>query len=116
MSKPKKTETVALAPPLLCATAGCPYDARVRVRRREAQWVKGFPNPVHVAVGAWINLCHSCDDQRIRRENLEYCKLMGLDTPTKQREWCRANMRAILEPKPGPAMREPGQDEGEISA
>lgn len=97
-------------PPLMCATAGCPNDARVRTRRNRAERVSGKPNPVHVPFGPWLNLCWACDDRRHLQEAREYCELMGLDTFAKQKAWC------LNEFKRGknmlvPTLREPGQDE-----
>ena len=104
-------------PPFLCATAGCPYEARVRVRRHKAQRVEGKPNPVHVPYGPWMNLCHSCDDRKHREESVEYCNLMGLDTPAKQRAWCiEAFKRKGDMLRPRATLREPGQDDEEIAA
>jgi len=105
-------------PSLMCGTAGCAYDARVRVRRNKAQWAIGKPNPVHVPYGPWLNLCHSCDDRRHHQESIEYCELMGLDTPAKQRTWCLDQIKRgkdMLNSQPKaleflPPMREPGED------
>ena len=115
----KKREGVAVPPPLpplMCATAGCPNDARVRVRRHKAQWAEGKPNPVHIPYGAWLNLCRSCDDRRHHQESVEYCALMGLDTPEKQRAWCIAQMKhGVAMLRPQLPLREPGQDDEEIA-
>ena len=94
--------------PLLCATAGCPHEAKVRVRRTKAEWVTGKPNPVAIAYGAWLNLCYECEHRTSAEENRDYCKLMGLDTPEKQRAWCLAQLKRgvdMLRPE-----REPGQE------
>ena len=66
---------------------------------------------MHVAYGAWLTLCHACDDRRVHEENSEYCKAMGLDTPAKQREWCLAQIKRGADMlRPQPRMREPGED------
>ena len=58
--------------PLQCATAGCPNEARVRVRERvcppagkfnKETW-RPYPGMVE-SLGAWLNLCYECDDKRI---------------------------------------------------
>ena len=98
-------------PPLLCATAGCPNEARVRVRHYRAEWAPNKPNPIHVPYGPWSNLCHACDDRKHHAESVEYCKLMGLDTWQKQREWCLRQLKRGAEMlRPEPRMREPGED------
>ena|SRR3990167_605752 len=90
------------APPLLCATAGCPYDARVRVRVNKL----------------WLNLCHACDDKRARADNLKWCLDRGLDTVEKQKAYCReilvkghfkSHQFTKLREAAG-RMREPGED------
>lgn len=104
------------APPLMCANGGCPYEARVRVRRRRTERKQGLPNPIHVSYGPWLNLCHSCDDTRVRSENLEYCLMMGLDTPAKQRAWCLEQMKRGADMLRPTVTREPGQDDEEVIA
>mgnify|MGYP001612758582 FL=1 len=107
----RPTQVAQDHPPLLCATAGCPHNARVRVRRAKPEWQKGKPNPVSVPHGAWLNLCHACEDRIRHEENVEYCKLMGLDTPAKQRAWCLAQVKRGTDMlRPERALREPGQE------
>lgn len=101
--------------PILCATAGCPYEARVRVRRRRIERVAGKPNPVAIPHGPWLNFCFPCDDRRHRDEAEESCVLMGLDTPAKQRAWCIAQLRRKADMlRPEKELREPGQDADEF--
>jgi hypothetical protein len=69
----KDKPIIAPGPPLLCATAGCPYEAKVR-RRVDARW---------------MNLCCACDDRHMRSENLGWCIEHGLDTAEKQKAFCR---------------------------
>ena len=111
----KKPEPRPAPPAIMCATAGCPSDAKIKVRRRHVNRMPDRPNPVHVHHGAWLNLCHACEDALRRRENYEYCTAMGLDTPAKQRSWCMQQLKApdrILHRAP----REPGQDDEEVTA
>lgn len=104
-------------PPAMCATAGCPYDARVRVKRRRVVVVAEKPNPIHVLYGAWLNLCHVCNDRLVHEQNLEYCKAMDLDTPAKQRLWCLEQIkRGIGRREDESPLREPGADVGEAFA
>jgi len=113
----KKAPEKPPVPPLMCATAGCPHDAKVRVRRRRTILMPDKPNPVHVAHGAWLNLCHACDDRMNHEQNKQYCNAMGLDTPAKQRAWCLEQIRRgknMLQAEV--TLREPGQDEGEVTA
>ena len=112
---PKKQALPAVEPsrpPLMCATAGCPYDAKVRVRRHKPQPVAGRPYPAFIAYGGWLTLCHTCDDRRHHQESVEYCNLMGLDTPAKRREWYRVQSKRRLKMlMPEQPMREPGSDD-----
>ena len=89
------------SPAVPCATSGCPHGARHRVRRKMSLWDRRKkprymadtclkPNPIQVAVGPWLNLCDACEIANVKRESIEYCKLMVLDTPAKQRAWCVA--------------------------
>lgn len=109
MPKKKLNPFEKIAPvrvPLMCATAGCPYDAIVRVKTNKL----------------WLNLCHSCDDKRVHKANLEWCLERGLDTPEKQRAYCREILskeqfksRAFTKLRQAVAqIREPGQDDEEI--
>jgi len=101
-------------PPLLCATAGCPYEARVRVGKLVQ--VKGLNGPLHgVYTGPWLNLCHSCRDEHVRRENLEWCKAHGLDTPEKQREFRLTILKKGIV-KRAVRDRRPGDDDEVIAA
>lgn len=116
MTKHKHQEPVSPAhPPLMCANGGCPYEARVKVRRRRLE--RG-PNGKlrHRPYGAWLNLCHSCDDARVRGENTEYCREMGLDTPAKQRAWCLEQLKHGIVKREFARAREPGDDDEEVSA
>lgn len=101
-------------PPLLCSTAGCPYEARVKVGR--VVRVKTFGGAEHgVYQGPWLNLCHSCRDEQLRRANREWCKTRGLDTLEKQMAFCRkAFKRGVVRREP--VLREPGCDDEEIVA
>jgi hypothetical protein len=97
----------------MCANAGCPNDAKIKGRRRRVNRMPDRTNPIHVAHGAWLNMCHACDDALRRKENQEYCAAMGLDTPAKQRVWCLDQLKRpdrIMQH----SLREPGQDEGEM--
>jgi hypothetical protein len=101
----------------MCATAGCPNDAKIRVKRKRVVIVPDKPNPVHVAYGAWLTLCHACDDALNRKQNQEYCAAMGLDTPAKQRAWCLKQLgRGAGMLQAEPTLREPGQDDEEVTA
>jgi hypothetical protein len=110
----KKQPERPTAPPLMCATAGCPNDAKVKVQRHRTVTVPDKPHPVHVAHGAWLNVCHACEDRIRRKENEEYCAATGIDTPAKQRRWCLTQLRrGALLPR---VSREPGQDDEEVTA
>ena len=112
-----KHATLPSAPPLMCATAVCPYEARILVRRNRTERRVGLLNPVHVPYGAWLNLCHSCDERKVHQESVDYCALMGLHTPQEQRAWCLAQIKRSADMlRPEPTLREPGQDESEVSA
>lgn len=92
--------------PLMCATAGCPYDAKIRTRRKKAQWVNG--KVAHVPYGPWLNLCVQCDDRKHREEAGEYCLQMGLDTPEKQRAWCISKIKTVIK-RPDTRPEEPAE-------
>jgi len=83
----------------------------VRVRRLRAERKQGLSNPVHVPHGAWLVLCHSCDDRKRHQENAEYCKLTGLDTPAVQRAWCLEQLKRGILGRDRELMREPGSDD-----
>lgn len=105
-----RTDTPA-TPPLMCATAACPYNAAVKVRRRRV--LPDKPNPKHVPYGPWLNLCHSCDDRRVHDENADYCQAMGLATPCAQHEWSLQQLGLTLTRAPA-YTREPGQDDDQV--
>lgn len=74
---PKKSPAAIIRPPqppLMCATAGCPYEARIR-RRVDARW---------------MNLCCACDDRHMRSENQAWCIEHGYETVEKQKDYCKS--------------------------
>lgn len=87
--------------PLLCASAGCPHHAIVRVQRSRAEWLDG--KLVHTPYGPKLNLCNPCDDLRHQTESREYCLQMGLETVEKQKAWAVKRMKdplKVLESEP----------------
>lgn len=85
--------------PLLCATAGCPYDAKVRSKSGKI----------------WLNLCIKCDDERIHKINKEWCLERGLDTSLKQQTYCKTLAKTGRLKLPI-FNREPGEDETYVQA
>ena len=90
----KNEPVIPPRPPLMCSTAGCPYDGRVRSGK--------------------LVLCHSCRDEQIRRANLDWCKAHGLNTVEKQKAFCRSVLRQGIVKRMQLTQREPGKDREEI--
>lgn len=93
-------------PSPICASAGCPYEARVRVI---------------VKPHLWQNLCHACSDARAHKDNLQWCIDRSLDSVEKQRTYCREILtKGIFKSRTftkirqaATITREPGQDDEE---
>ena len=103
------------APPLPCATPDCHYEARVKVGVKR---LRATPDGRQVLLEGppWTLLCHSCNDKRVRAENKQWCIEHGFDTVEKQREFVRGQIKNIGMKREPVTMREPGDDDEEITA